>query len=362
MSVKRCLLVHDEHVPERAAFPVIDAHNHLWAKWDSLENVLAVMDGAGVAAYADLTANVSVAWGGGGYTLGAGDFDAFVEHVTRRYPGRFYGFTTATFARPHSEPLFTDARRFVEETVTLLRQHVAKGARGLKILKELGLHYRDGNGDLVMCDDERLAPIWDEAASLRIPVLIHQADPFGFFEPVTPENEHFASLLKYPAWSFCDTSRFPGFDELQRRYRTLIGRHPGTTFLLPHMANWPENIAYVARLLDEHPNVYVDFSARLDELGRQPHTARDFLIRYQDRIYFGTDMPASLPMYRCYFRFLETFDEWFVPPDYDGTFERFRWHICGVGLPSEVLAKLYFRNALKIIPKLKKELPWLDRL
>lgn len=357
--MKQCLLVHPEHLPERAAYPVIDAHNHLWAKWESLDDVVRVMDAVGVAAYADLTANVTVAWGGGGYTLGPGDFDQFKTRVVARYPGRFYGFTTTTLARAHGEPLFNDAHRFVEDTIAMLRDHVARGARGLKVLKELGLRYRDGSGRLIACDDDRLAPIWDAAARLRVPVLIHQADPIGFFDPVDPDNEHYDSLLKYPDWSFADATRFPRFADLQRQYRNLLARHPGTIFLLPHVANWPENLGYVSRLLDTHPNAYLDFSARLDELGRQPYATREFLIRYQDRIFFGTDMPASCDMYRCYFRFLETYDEWFVPPDYDGSFDRYRWHICGVGLPREVLAKLYFANAIKLIPGLQEDMPWL---
>jgi predicted TIM-barrel fold metal-dependent hydrolase len=184
--------------------------------------------------------------------------------------------------------------------------------------------------------------------------LIHQADPYGFFQPITPENEHYETLQKYPAWAFSDPS-IPQFDELQRRCKNLIRNHPRTNFLLPHMANWPENLAYVGHLLDECPNVFIDFSARMDELGRQPFRARGFLITYQDRIYFGSDMPASPEMYCSYFRFLETFDEHFVPPDYDGTFGRHRWRIHGLGLPESVLKKIYHENALKLIPGLRKD-------
>ncbi len=122
------------------------------------------------------------------------------------------------------------------------------------------------------------------------------------------------------------------------------------------MGNFPANLSYVGRVLDENPNVYIDFSARMDELGRQPYSAREFFIRYQDRILFGTDMPVSAEMYRCYFRFLETFDEYFFAPDYDGTFDRHRWPIYGIGLPREVLAKIYYKNALKVIPGLKEDL------
>jgi predicted TIM-barrel fold metal-dependent hydrolase len=236
----------------------------------------------------------------------------------------------------------------------LLRQHVRSGARGLKVLKELGLHYRDSKGNQVFADDPGLSPIWRTAAELGVPVLIHQSDPYGFFEPVTPDNEHYDSLKKYPSWSFCDP-KFPPKDELIRRRDNLVARERDTTFILPHVANYPENLAYVGTLLEKCPNVHIDFSARMDELGRQPYSARAFFLRYADRILFGTDMPVSAEMYRTYFRFLETFDEGFYPPDYDGTFDRVRWPICGIGLPKDVLAKIYYANALRLIPGLKED-------
>ena len=350
----RSLLQREEHLPRRAAFPVVDAHNHLWAKWQNLAEVVRVMDEVGVAVYCDLTSNVSLGWGGGGYMIAPGDIQKFFQECDGRYPHRFYGFTTATLTPPTGPPLFTDAKEFVERTVDVLRDHVKRGARGLKALKELGLHYRDGAGRLIQCDDERLGPIWEEAGRLGVPVLIHQADPIGFFQPATPENEHYDTLQKYPAWGFSD-ARFPRFEELQRHYKQLVKNHPGTTFLLPHMANWPENLDHVGQWLEECPNAYVDFSARIDELGRQPYRAREFFIRHQDRILFGSDMPASREMYRCYFRFLETFDEDFVPPDYDGTFGRHRWRIHGLGLPTPVLEKIYHANALRLIPRLRED-------
>jgi predicted TIM-barrel fold metal-dependent hydrolase len=262
----------------------------------------------------------------------------------------------ANFAQPSGSPLFSDHKRFVDDCIATLNKHVQMGAKGLKILKELGLHYRDSDGKLISCTDPRLAPIWEEAGRLGIPVLIHQADPSGFFEPVTPENEHYESLKKYPSWSFADP-KFPRKTELLKRRDELIRKHPETIFILPHFGNYAENIQYVSDLLSENPNVYIDFSARIDELGRQPYSSREFFIRHQDRIVFGTDMPAntddSVEMYRTYFRFLETFDESFYSPDYDGTFERARWPVCGIGLPKEVLRKIYYENILKIIPSLK---------
>ena len=350
---KTTYLTRHENIPLKAMFPAIDAHNHLWGDLSKLENILGIMGQTGVISYCDLTCNLSIKMGNGGYVFEPCDISRFFNECADKYPGRFYGFTTANFAQPADKPLFSDAGEFVEKAVELLHNHVKKGAKGLKILKELGLHYRDSSGNLINIDDERLAPVWDAAGKLKIPVLMHQGDPAGFFEPATPENEHYDSLLKYPSWSFADKKRFPRKHEILQRRDRVIKNHPGTVFMLPHVANSPENMEYVSNLLDENPNIFIDFSARLDELGRQPYTSRKFFVKHQDRIYFGTDMPASLEMYRCYFRFLETYDEYFIPPDYDGTFGRYRWHICGIGLPRTVLKKIYHGNILKIIPGIK---------
>jgi predicted TIM-barrel fold metal-dependent hydrolase len=351
-------LVKDDQIPQKAAFPVIDAHNHLWGDWQ-VEKVVRTMDETGIVSYCDLTSNVHIEFAGGGYVITPGNISDFFSHCVEKYPNRFYGFTMANFARSANEPLFDDVYVFLEECIRTLREHVAAGAKGLKILKELGLHHHDSKGKLINVDDPRLAPIWEEAANLNIPVLVHQADPSGFFDPLTPENEHFDSLSKYPSWSFADP-KFPRKADLIRRRDNLVKSHRNTTFILPHVANYAENLQYVSTLLDENPNVYIDFSARLDELGRQPYSARKLFVKHQDRIIFGTDMPAniesSVDMYRCYFRFLETYDEAFYPPDYDGTFNRARWPICGIGLPSEVLEKIYYKNIIKIIPSLKESL------
>lgn len=335
-------------IPLCAAFPVVDAHNHLWGNW-KVNDIVEVMDEVGIVAYFDLTANANMRWIGGGYSVGQGRIEDFFDNCAAKHPGRFFCFTAATFAKPTDKPLFEDASRFVDETIEMLNRHVEIGARGLKILKALGLHYKDANGKLILIDDERLAPIWEHAGKLGIPVLAHQSDPVAFFEPVTPENEHYLSLQKYSSWSFADPE-FPRKGELIKHRDNLIRRHPNTTFILPHVANYAERLDYVSQLLDDNPNVYIDLSARMDELGRKPEKSREFFIRYQDRILFGTDMPASVEMYRSYFRFLETFDEDLIPPDYDGTFGRYRWKISGIGLEKDVLKKIYHQNALKIIP------------
>jgi predicted TIM-barrel fold metal-dependent hydrolase len=340
-----------DSAPEKAAFPVIDAHNHLWGRLDKIPDIVKTMDECGVSMYCDLTANMRFEMRDGGYVFMPADINGFLR-AAEPFKNRLYCFTTATFARDTREPLFDDINSFAEETAAVLEADVKAGAKGLKILKELGLKYKDSSGSLVKLDDKGLDPVWSAAARLGVPVLIHQADPDGFFDPVTKENEHYETLLKYPSWSFADP-KFPRKDELIARRNAMIKRHPGTIFILPHIANSAENLGRAAKVLDDCPNVYIDFSARIDELGRQPYSARDFLIKYQDRVLFGSDLRASPEMYRCFFRFLETFDEWFQPPDYDGSFARARWNIHGLGLPEKVLRKIYRGNALKIMPSLK---------
>jgi predicted TIM-barrel fold metal-dependent hydrolase len=180
-------------------------------------------------------------------------------------------------------------------------------------------------------------------------VLIHVSDPAAFFLPIDAHNEHYLTLREFPAWSF-HGSHFSK-EELLRQRNRMIADHPQTMFILPHVANYPEDLASVGQLLDAHPNVVIDFSARIDELGRQPYTAHDFFIRYQDRILFGLDMPISPEAYRCCFRFLETRDEHFDYPDYIGRFGVYtRWKLCALDLPDEVLKKVYCENAGRVIP------------
>ena len=350
-----CYLFRQEHIPARSAFPAIDAHNHMYVDHPPAK-LVRIMDEVGLASYCNLSPGQIFSWVPGGVDAKEVELEDYFRNYAEAYPGRFYGFTVATLGRPTGKPLFHDAKRFVKETIELLGRHVSMGARGLKIFKSFGLSHKDSDGNIIAVDDPRLADIWDAAGELGVPVMIHQSDPYGFFQPCTPEIEHYDSLVKYSDWRFDDPEKFPRKEELLQRRDNLVRRHRNTTFILAHVANFPENLKYVSDLLDENPNAYIDISARIDELGRQPYSAREFFIKHQDRILFATDMPVSSEIYRCHFRFLETFDEYFIPPDYDGTFGRYRWNIYGIGLPKEVLAKVYYQNALKVIPGLRDDL------
>jgi hypothetical protein len=342
-----CLLNLASHEPRQARFPVIDAHNHLFGDLEP-EKLVEVMDAVGVRVWVNVTGNVTLPLENNTYTIVRRDLDHFATHYMRRYPGRFAALTMSDFAQWHDPVLLTDDA-FADRCIQHLEEDLAKGAFGLKVTKELGLFFRDSGGDLLPVDDARLFPIWRRAGELDVPVLIHVSDPAAFFRPIDAANEHYLTLQEFPAWSF-HGSHFSKAELLQQRNR-MIAAHPNTQFILPHVANHPEDLASVGRLLDDHANVIIDFSARIDELGRQPYTARDFFIEYQDRILFGLDMPVSPEAYRCYFRFLETRDEHFDYPDYIGRFGVYtRWKLCGLDLPDDVLKKIYYENAQRFIP------------
>lgn len=344
----RCQLVHDEHIPQCARYPVIDSHNHFWGDPEP-EELLAVMDQVGVQVYFNLTGNTQMYFGEGGYVSQPRDFGYFKRWVLDRYPKRFMAYSMSGFSLWDSPRLFAQSQ-FVERTIAQLDQDVRDGACGLKVLKQLGLYFVDNDGAPIPVDDPRLNPIWHHAADLGIPVLIHTGDPNAFFDPPDEANEHSITLKRYSEWGFHNAC-FSKQELLDQRDR-MIARHPKTTFILPHMANYPENLKYVARLMESFQNIYIDFSGRIDELGRQPYTTRDFMIQYQDRILFGTDMPISAELYRCYFRWLETRDEYFNYPNYEGGWDCTRWRIYGLFLPDEVLKKIYHLNALKVFPQI----------
>jgi predicted TIM-barrel fold metal-dependent hydrolase len=338
------------HEVERPRYPAIDAHNHLgspfggdWATRDAAE-LIATLDAAGVEQVVDLD-------GGQGDGL-----SREIERWQRRWPDRVAVFAGLDYDAWASDPDFgeTEAGR--------LRESVDRGARGLKVWKLLGLRARDDRGRLVTVDDARLDPLWSTAANLRVPILIHIADPIAFFEPLDPSNERWEELNEHPDWHFWPTRKpddvdagggaeapgFPPYNELIGAFGRLVARHPATTFVAAHVASAAEDLATVGRLLDANPNLYVDIAARLAELGRQPYTARSFFIDHADRILFGVDMAPDPALYRIHYRFLETFDESF---DYgtDPTPAQGRWQIHGLGLPDDVLRKVYRDNARRVL-------------
>jgi uncharacterized protein len=324
-------LVVRETVITRPKFPVIDIHNHL-RDLDKAEYYLEQMDEAGVWICIGLD--------------GHSKDDFYREYINVLHTvsrERFQVYFSPDFSG-------IDDPDFGLKEAQKLEDAVKFGARGLKIFKNLGLTLRDYSGAIVPVDDPRIDPIWAKCAELGIPVMIHVSDPKAFFDPVDRFNERYEELWARPHWSF-HGDEYPSKDQILQQRNRVIERHPNTVFIGAHMGNLPEELHVVASWLDEYPNFYVDINARICELGRQPYTARRFMIRYQDRILFGTDTPPDAAAYRVHYRFLETDDEYFDPnPAHRFTFTSNpgRFMIYGLYLPDEVLEKIYNKNALKI--------------
>lgn len=312
---------------EKARFPLIDIHGHL-ALGGGMEpeDALRVMDACNVRAIVNFD-------GGSGERLAA-----------QQQKFASMGDRVIHFARLNwgwiNDPDFSS------HSAAQLEADVKAGARGLKISKILGLYLRDDSGKLVAVNDPRLDATWAKCGELGIPVAIHTADPDAFFLPLDGHNEQYEALKRNPAWHFYGKD-FPSKNELLEQRNDIIRRHPETTFIGLHVANRAEDLAEVAGLLDRFPNLYVEFGARVNELGRQPYTARRFFLEYADRILFGLDRSRlSSYQYRVYIRFLETEDEYFPFTQGSGLG---RWRIYGIHLPDDVLKKVYFQNAERLL-------------
>jgi predicted TIM-barrel fold metal-dependent hydrolase len=234
---------------------------------------------------------------------------------------------------------------WTERETERLRRSFQAGAKGLKFHKSLGLSYRD-QGKLIRIDDPKLDPIWKLCGEMHKPVMIHTADPAAFFTPLDRFNERWHELNEHPDWLFHGKD-YPARDELLAQRNRVIERHPGTTFIGAHFGNNPEDLETVGKWLDAYANFYVDIDARISELGRQPYSTRRFLLKYQDRVLFGTDTTPNASAYRLYYRFLETDDEYFDPAE--SHHRQGFWMIYGVYLPKEVLEKIYLQNARRLL-------------
>jgi predicted TIM-barrel fold metal-dependent hydrolase len=313
-------------------FPAIDVHNHLGGGAATLtpqrvKGYLREMDEAGVKTVVNLD---------GGWDRRLTETLAALDNA---HPGRFLTFTLINFQD-------FDLPEWSERETQRLRESFEAGAKGLKFHKSLGLGYRDENGKLIGIDDARLDPIWKLCGEMKKPVMIHTADPAAFFTPLDQFNERWHELNEHPNWLFYGKD-FPTREELLNQRNRVIARHPDTVFIGAHFGNNPEDLASVGQLLDKYPNFYVDIDARISELGRQPYTCRRFFIRYQDRIMFGTDTTPRREAFRIYYRFLETDDEYFDPRE-SHHLQGF-WMIYGIFLPEEVLEKVYYENAAKLL-------------
>jgi predicted TIM-barrel fold metal-dependent hydrolase len=266
-----------------------------------------------------------------------------IESIKTHYPNRFAVFANVDFDGVGKPDWATNA-------VAQLEADVKNGAKGLKVYKSLGLRNLDTEGKRLAIDDPRLDPVWAKCGELGIPVLIHAADPKSFWDAMDSDNERWLELKTHPRRKRSDTDPAPWQQIIDEQHR-MFKKHPNTRFINAHMGWYANNLEKLGHLLDEMPNMSVGIAAVIAELGRQPKNARAFFIKYQDRILFGKDswQPSEFP---TYFRVLESNDEYFP---YYKKYHAF-WAMYGMGLPDEVLKKVYYQNALLLIPGLDQSL------
>ena len=342
-------LIVPEHHLTSAKFPFVDVHNHQWdMSEEHLNRVAEEMKKLNMAVLVNLSGRgftrIETEPGKFEYRMkGSQYFKEGIKNMNESNPNKFIVFTNIDFLE-FGEDGWTE--RILDE----LETDVKNGAAGLKIYKNLGLTLKDNRGKRVAVDDPRLDPIWNKCGVLGIPVLIHTGEPFQFWLPKDKNNERWLELKQRPG-RYRDPAENPAWEEIMEEQHNVFRKHPHTIFINAHLGWLGNDLSRLSKLMDELPNMYTEIGAVLAELGRQPRFAREWFIKYQDRIMFGKDSwhPEE---YYVYFRVLETSDEYF---DYYRKRHAF-WKMYGLNLPDDVLKKIYYKNALRIIPGIDKSL------
>jgi len=325
-------LVVPENPVTRAKFPFIDVHSHQWRMGPSdLRDRVEEMDAMNMGIMVNLS-------GRGGSQL-----KAMASNVAQTYPNRFAIFTNIDFNN-------ADAPDWAERTVKQLEIDYQNGAKGLKVYKSLGLSNRDSKGQRIPVDSPWLDPVWAKCGELGIPVIIHSADPKPFWQPHDEQNERWLELKTHPRRKRGESNPAP-WEEIMQEQRNVFKKHPQTNFIAAHMAWMANDLGGLGKALDDIPNMHVGIGAIIAELGRQPRMANWFFEKHQDRVLFGKDSYKT-EEFPTYFRVLESSDEYFP---YYKRYHAF-WRMYGLNLPDEILKKLYYKNALRIIPGLDASL------
>jgi hypothetical protein len=330
-------LVTSATIINKPRFQVVDVHNHLGNEFGGgwiykpISELLDTLDQVDVVKYVDLD-------GGWGEEI----LQSHIEKLKRLAPERFQVFGGVNWTKWNE---FGEG--FPDWAAQRLRIQADIGAQGLKIWKNFGLNVRDHQGNLVKIDDTRLDVVWETAGELKLPIMIHVADPVAFFDPIDEMNERWEELCENTDWQF-PSPPYPAFMTIIEDLTNLIQHHPNTIFIGAHVGCYAENLKWVGKVLDQCPNYNIDISARIGELGRQPYSSRRFFIEYSDRILYGSDFGPDLDAYRLSYRFLETSDEYFNYNTSEVPLQG-RWYVYGLNLPDEVLKKVYYENAMKLL-------------
>ena len=325
----------EEHKLKKSKFPFIDIHNHYGnMNTADLSERVKFMD--------QLNMGVMVNLSGRGFRSSGDHLEQSFENIKKQYPNRFILFTNVDFTD-------IDNPEWSGRITKQLEDDVRRGAKGLKIYKNLGIHLKDSKGNRIPIDDPRIDPIWAKCGQLGIPVLIHSADPKPFWDPIDNQNERWLELKTHPGRRYDET--FASWETIIAEQHNVFKKHPKTKFINAHLGWYGNDLKKLGEMMDTYPNMYTEIGAVIAELGRQPRASKAFLTKYQDRVLFGKDswVPDE---YETYFRVLETEDEYFP---YHKRYHAF-WRMYGIGLPDEILKKIYYKNAMSLIPGIDKSL------
>lgn len=323
-------LVVPEHKYTRSKYPFIDIHNHQnRAAGEELDKLVQDMT--------DINMNIMV-------NLTGGYGERLKENVDRqrgKYRDRFAIFANIDFTN-------IDDPGYSKRAANQLRQDVKNGAQGLKIFKNFGMDLKDTKGERIHVDDPRFDEVFQVAGEFKLPVLIHTAEPYGLFQPMDASNERWLELKLYPSRGRL-RDNYPPWETLMAEQHRLFAKHPKTKFIDAHLGWMGHDLTKLGALLDRLPNVNTEIGAVIEELGRQPRFARQFLTKYKDRVLFGKDTWRKVE-YGTYFRTLESADEYF---NHDRKYHGM-WQMYGLELPDDVLKHIYYKNALRLVPGLDK--------
>jgi predicted TIM-barrel fold metal-dependent hydrolase len=339
----------------RAAHLLVDMHEHIDPTPEHLAEAVRIQDAVGIGLAVNLSGGTVTRHG-----KAPSEFEQTKSIIDHLYPGRFLEYVNLDYTGWDDPGFGARAAAQIEEGQRL-------GAAGFKEFKRLGLYERDKHGKLIAIDDPKLDPVWKKCGELGMPISIHVADPKAFWEPYDPSNERWEELKDHPRWWFGDPKKFPPREELLAALDRVITRHPETTFVAVHFANNAEDLAWVDASLDRHPNMMADIAARVPEIGRHnPDEVRRIFIKHQDRILFATDFQVydrltlgsggngpppteadAIDFFRKHWRWFETRDMNFAHM----TPIQGNWTISGIGLPADVLRKIYFENARKLLAR-----------
>jgi predicted TIM-barrel fold metal-dependent hydrolase len=334
---------------------LIDLHEHVPPVAEALARAVKIHDAVGIGLAVNLSGGTVTSVAGG-----PSDLEYTLALTNNLYPGRFLEYMNLDYEN-------WDAPDFAQQAVKQVERGAKLGAAGFKEFKRLGLHLRNKAGKLIRIDDPKLDGVWRRCGELGLPISIHVADPRAFWEPLTPSNERWDELADHPSWWFGDPTIYPPREELLAALDRVIGRHPETTFVSVHFGANAEDVAWVDAAMGLHPNMWIDLAARIPEIGRHdPDLVQRFFVKYQDRILFATDLSVgeelvlgsggngppptdgdAVEFFQRHWRWLETRDLHFAHM----TPIQGHWTISGIGLPVNVLRKVYFENAERLLAR-----------